>query len=159
MISIAGVDPGTNRLGYALVQVENRLPRLIAAETITIPKRSHAPEELALLERALAQRLERDQPDGLAVEKLFFAKNTKTALSVAQARGIILLTARQRIRSIWEYTPLEIKMSVTGFGRADKNQMRRMIRLILPGAQLPPGDDAVDAIAIALAAIYINRIT
>lgn len=156
---IAGVDPGTSRLGYALISGNRQQVELISAETINIPTRQSAAERLALLERAFTERIIRDKPDGVAVEKLFFAKNTRTALAVAQARGIILLTAEHHVRSIWEYTPLEVKMAVTGYGRADKNQVRRMVHSIFPRSKLPTGDDAIDAIAIALAALYLKPLS
>lgn len=156
---IAGVDPGTSRLGYALISGDRQRAELVLAETVNIPARQNSAECLVLLERAFAERLLRDKPDGVAVEKLFFAKNAKTALAVAQARGIILLTARHHVRSIWEYTPLEVKMAVTGYGRANKNQVRRMVHSIFPRSNLPAGDDAIDAIAIALAALYLKPLS
>lgn len=151
---VVGIDPGTGRIGYALLEWNRRTPRLIAAETITIPPRRGAAERLTALERALTERLARDRPEVLALEKLFFAKNTKTALAVAEARGIILLTAHRCVRNIREYTPLAVKLAVTGYGRADKASVRRMLRLTFPGSSLPVGDDAVDAIAVALTAIF-----
>lgn len=155
-MKIAGIDPGTHRIGYALVEQKGSVITLIAAETITISEKTAAERFLAL-ERALTKRFERDSPDALSIEKLFFAKNAKTAITVAEARGIILLTASRLIRSIWEYTPLEVKMATAGYGRADKSQMRRMVRASLPHAKLPPGDDAIDAIAIALTGAYTHR--
>lgn len=154
---IAGIDPGTNRIGYALLRGDRRSFELVRAETIKIPPLQDSAEHLFLLEKALTERLIRDRPDALAVEKLFFTKNAKTAIAVAEARGIILLTARRHVRSIWEYAPLEVKMALTGYGRADKNQVRRMVKMCLPGVTLPKGDDAVDAVAIALSALFIGR--
>ena len=154
MKRIVGIDPGTHRIGYALLEAVSRRPRLLAAETITLPPRPTTAERLLVIERALTTRLKRDRPDGVAIEQLFFSKNVKTALSVAEARGIILLTAFRTARSIWEYTPLAVKLAVTGYGRADKEQVRRTIRALFPHERLPEGDDAIDAIAIALTAVY-----
>lgn len=154
---VVGIDPGTNRIGYALIAGDRRAFRLVRGETITIPPTSNPAERLFLLESALVERLTRDCPDALAVEKIFFTKNAKTAIGVAEARGIILLTARRHVRSIWEYAPLEVKMALTGYGRADKNQVRRMVKVCLPGATLPKGDDAVDAVAIALTALFLGE--
>ncbi|MBI2055498.1 MAG: crossover junction endodeoxyribonuclease RuvC [Candidatus Sungbacteria bacterium] len=153
---VAGIDPGTNRIGYALVK-SGPPADFISAEVISIPSHLEAPDRLSLLHHELARRLTRDNPEAVAVEKLFFAKNTKTALAVAEARGIILLTVQNLVRNIWEYTPLEIKMALTGYGRADKDQMRRMVRMTFPKRVLPKSDDAVDALAIALAAMYLRR--
>ncbi|MEK9148298.1 MAG: crossover junction endodeoxyribonuclease RuvC [Patescibacteria group bacterium] len=149
---VVGIDPGTHRIGYALVEGERLAPRLRHAETIVLDSRTTA-ERLSGLEKALDQRLRRDRADIVAVEKVFFEKNTKTALAVAEARGIIILTASRHVSTIGEYTPPEVKMAVTGYGRADKSQVRRMVRLLLPGAAIPSGDDAVDAIALAITAL------
>lgn len=157
-MTIVGIDPGTGRVGYAVLKGDRHSCVFVSAETIHLPPGKNAAERLGRLETALTERLRRDKPDAVSVEKLFFAKNAKTALAVAEARGIILLTASRLVRSIWECTPLEVKMAVTGYGRADKNQVRKMTRAFFPGAALPPGDDAIDAIAIALAGIYTKRL-
>lgn len=154
---IVGIDPGTTRVGYALLDAAGGRVRLLGAETLPIPARSSPAGRLLTLERLLRARLRRDRPDTLAIERLYFSKNAKTALAVAEARGVILLTAERHVRSIGEYTPLEVKLALTGYGRADKEQVRRMVETIFRGADLPPGDDAIDAIAIALAACYLRR--
>ena len=151
---IAGVDPGTGRVGYAVLKGDRHSSALVSAETIHLPPGKNAAERLGLLEKALAERLGRDKPDAVIVEKLFFAKNAKTALAVAEARGIILLTASRLVRSIWECTPLEVKMAVTGYGRADKNQVRKMVQALFPKTKLSAGDDAIDAVAIALTGLH-----
>lgn len=148
-MKIIGIDPGTNRIGYAMLDGNHHSARLLSAETITIPTQVTSIKKLVLIEKALRERLQRDQPDALAIEKIFFAKNAKTALAVAEARGVILLTAHHHVRSIWEYTPLEIKIAVSGYGRADKAQVRKMIHMLFKDAAMPPGDDAIDAIATA----------
>ena len=152
---IAGIDPGTTRVGYAVIEDDRRVRQLLAIETITLPSLKTHGERLELIQRVLRERLLRDQVHGIALERVFFPKNTKTAIAVAEARGVILLTAREHVRSIWEYTPSEIKLAVAGYGNADKEGLRRMVRLLLPGTTLPSGggsDDAIDAAAIALAA-------
>lgn len=154
---VAGIDPGTTRIGYAVVSRRANGVALLSAETIVISGRSTAAERLAALHKALRERLLRDRPHAVAVEKLYFSKNVKTALAVAEARGIILLTASDLVPSIWEYAPLEVKMAVAGYGRADKAHVYRAVRTLLPQASLPSGDDAIDAIAIALTAIYTKR--
>ncbi len=154
---IAGIDPGTTRIGYALVRGGGPAPELLAAETIIIPGGLAPADRLVALAEAVSERLRRDRPSAVAVEKLYFAKNAKTALAVAEARGIILLTARGLVPSIWEYAPLAVKIAVTGYGRADKAQVSRGVKAILPRAVLPKGDDAIDAIALALTALYTRR--
>ncbi|MBI4132141.1 MAG: crossover junction endodeoxyribonuclease RuvC [Candidatus Sungbacteria bacterium] len=158
-LTVAGIDPGTTRIGYALVRRDANGASLLCAETIAVPGLGGAGERLAYLSRSLGKRLRRDRPNAVAVEKLYFSRNAKTALAVAEARGIILLTAHKLVPSIWEYAPLTVKLAVTGYGRADKAHVHRAVRLALPGARLPNGDDAIDAIAIALTAIHTRRIT
>ncbi len=154
---VVGVDPGTTRVGYALLDMARGNAEFLNAETIAIPASASAAGRLSALERLLEARLRRDRPDVLAIERLYFSKNAKTALAVAEARGVILLTASRHVRSIGEYTPLEVKLALTGYGRADKEQMRRMVQTIFRNAALPRGDDAIDAIAIALAGCYLRR--
>ena len=154
---IVGIDPGSTRVGYALVESQGPRTQLIRAETIVIPKHLSTAERLEQLGYALAKRLRRDRPEAIAVEKLYFAKNAKTALAVAEARGVILLTAQRHVHSIWEYTPLEVKLAVTGYGRADKSHLKRMLTATLAPSAIPKSDDAVDAIAIALAATAIRK--
>lgn len=155
-MKIVGIDPGTHRIGYALVETHHRTPRLRRAETIATRSGLGTAARLAELSALLRVRLRRDRPDMLALERLFFQKNVKTAMAVAEARGAILLTAHGLVRSIGEYAPLEVKLAVAGYGRADKSQVRRMVHTILRDAAIPPGDDAVDAIAIALTAAYVH---
>lgn len=156
-VRVAGIDPGTTRIGYALLEQRGHAIALKTAETIGIPSRFSRVERLLLLSQALEERLRRDRPDAVAVETLFFTTNKKTALAVAEARGVILLTARRHVHTIWEYAPSAVKAAVTGDGRADKANVRRMVRALLPGAHIPVADDAVDAIAIALTALAERR--
>jgi len=146
---IVGIDPGTARIGYALIEDGRARPLLSCVETIEIPLRDLSLHPLALLEQELTRRLERDRPDALAIEKLFLTTNHKTAISVAEARGVILLTASRSISNIGEYTPSEVKLAVTGDGRADKGQIARMVRMIFPEIPTRILDDALDAVAIA----------
>lgn len=156
-MKIAGIDPGTARIGYALLECWGAAVVLRRAETITIPQRRTAAEGLMILAQALEERLARDRPDAVAIEKLYFSRNAKTAIAVAEARGVILLTARRAVPSIWEYAPLEVKLAVAGYGRGDKSQVRRAIAFHFPRSHLPQGDDALDAIAIALTATAHRR--
>lgn len=154
---IVGIDPGTHRIGYASLTGDRHRVALVRAETITIPTGEATIDRIRTLADTLARYLASDRPDTVAIEKLFFSNNAKTAIAVAEARGIILLTASRAVRSIWEYAPNEVKMTITGSGNAPKSQVRRMIELTLPGTTLPRGDDAIDAIAIALTGIFAPR--
>ena len=156
-IRVVGIDPGTTRIGYALLERSGHAIALKTAETIRIPSRFSRAERLLLISQALEKRFRRDRPDAVAVETLFFTTNKKTALSVAEARGVILLTAQRHVHSIGEYTPSAVKAAVAGDGRADKAGVRRMARFLLPGADIPVADDAVDAVAIALCALAERR--
>lgn len=157
-MKIVGIDPGLGRIGYAAINGTPRGVELLCAETITTPPGERRAGRLAALEQALTDRLKRDRPDGVSIERIFFEKNRKTALAVAEARGVILLTASRHVHSIWEYTPLEVKLAVAGHGRAAKADVRRMLRILLPHATIAPGDDTADAVAIALTAFYTHRI-
>ena len=152
-MTIVGIDPGSHSIGYAVIAGDRYKPTLVRAETIRFAPRMPAAERLPLVAAALAERLRRDAPAGIAVERLFFAKNVNTALPVAETRGIILLTAAAAVPSIWEYTPLEVKLAVTGSGTATKSQVKKMLALTFGKDALPRGDDAADAIAIALTAL------
>lgn len=147
---ILGIDPGTTAIGFAILE-SGRPPRLRDAGLIPISAHDTA-GRLAELHRGLSRLIARAKPSAAAVEKLFFAKNTKTALAVAEARGAILLTAALARVSVYEYAPVEIKKIVTGNGAADKKAIQKMVALTLPETKtLRARDDVFDAIATALA--------
>ena len=148
---ILGIDPGTTSIGYALIKGKSGVkPRLLAADIISITSSSRT-DRLRELHQHVSKLLDRWKPDVMAIERIFFAKNTKTALEVSEARGALLLTTTLAGITVYEYTPLEIKLVITGDGRADKTQVKKMIRLTLPeNANLKARDDVFDAIAIAL---------
>ncbi len=155
---ILGIDPGTTSIGYAVLSSENRVPRLLDSGLLSVA--SPSPEERILKTHEELSRLCVEwHPRAVAVEKLFFEKNRKTALAVSEVRGIILLTAVLQKITLFEYTPLEVKKSVTGHGRADKRQVEKMIRLSVGGAaSLRAADDVFDAIGIALTAFLLNKL-
>jgi len=150
MISI-GIDPGTRRVGYGVVRREGGDLTFLAAGILKIKS---AEDAAALVETKteLDKLISKYRPDALGVEKLFFAKNQKTGIAVAQARGVILLAATERGVSVKEYTPNEVKLGVTGYGLADKKAVLKMVRLILGRADLKMIDDASDALALAIMA-------
>ncbi|OGZ96482.1 MAG: crossover junction endodeoxyribonuclease RuvC [Candidatus Sungbacteria bacterium RIFCSPLOWO2_02_FULL_51_17] len=153
-MKILGVDPGTSIVGYAVVERHKGTLRLIAADAIVNTPNTPQEEKLALIQGGLAAVIKTHAPDVLAVEKLFYFKNTKTVISVAEARGVILLTGKSSGLRVYEYTPLEIKMAVTGYGKADKKQVHAMTGAILKFPIIPKLDDITDAIAVAICAAH-----
>jgi crossover junction endodeoxyribonuclease RuvC len=148
MVTI-GIDPGTARLGYGVLDDEPA-PRALAYGVVETPAGLPMEQRLALLYDAVADLIAEHRPRTLAVEQLFFARNVTTALAVGQARGVVQLAAARAGLRVAEYTPAEVKQAVAGYGKADKAQMQEMVRLILGLAQPPRPDDAADALAIAL---------
>lgn len=149
---ILGIDPGYGRMGYGVIAGARAEPRLVDAGCIeTNPKDAHE-ARLGEIYATLQNVIAREKPTMIAVEKLFFAQNTTTAIRVAETRGIVLLLAHQRGIAIREYTPLEVKMAVCGYGRADKRQVQEMVMRMLKLAAPPRPDDAADAVAVALTA-------
>ena len=156
---IVGFDPGIATLGYGVIKTESRLkPQMIDYGIVSTPKEENLAVRLAMLERGIKQIIEKFKPDEIAVEELFFAKNVKTGISVAHARGVILLTAIKECGKIFEYTPLQIKQALTGYGRADKNQIQQMVKTMLGLKGIPRPDDAADALAVALCHSQTNKL-
>lgn len=155
---ILGVDPGIAILGWAIIDKEKSHLSLIACDAITTPSRDSESTRLLALYKEFSKILQTYSPDILSIEQLYFAKNTKTALTVAQARGVVLLASAQHNLPIASYTPLEVKKIITGDGTADKQQIQWMVKTILPTAKsLPKLDDITDAIAIALTHAYMKE--
>ncbi|HVO28383.1 MAG TPA: crossover junction endodeoxyribonuclease RuvC [Candidatus Paceibacterota bacterium] len=150
MISL-GIDPGTRRIGYGIVRRdrEDPNPRFIAAGILKIAS-TDDPGALVETKKGMDALFRKYRPDTVAVERLYFAKNQKTAIAVAQARGVILLSARESRTGIREYTPNEVKLGISGYGFADKQAMLKMVRLILAKPGLKLIDDASDALALAI---------
>lgn len=147
---IIGIDPGTGILGFGVIDIEKSKPRLVDAGVIRTPVKTDDALRLQSIYNELSEIIAETKPQTMAVEKLFFARNVTTAMSVAQARGVVLLSAMQAGLTIHEYTPLQIKMAITGYGKADKEQMQEMVRMHLGLATVPKPDDAADALAAAL---------
>lgn len=144
-----GIDPGTARLGYGLIRGGLK-PQLIDAGVIETWPDEPMPDRLVTLYDGVQELIAEFGPDVLAVEQLFFARNVTTAISVGQARGVVILAAAQNNVPVAEYTPSEIKQAVTGYGKADKPQMQEMVRMILHLNAVPQPDDAADALAVAI---------
>jgi crossover junction endodeoxyribonuclease RuvC len=148
---VLGIDPGTATTGYGLI-TETSEGGLKAVEfgAIVTPASVSMPERLLLLYQRLNEIILLHQPDSGAVEKLFFQRNVTTAISVGQARGVALLALANNGKPVTEYTPLEVKQAVCGYGAAEKHQVQRMVRALLGLSQDPQPDDAADALAIAI---------
>ena len=150
-MKILGIDPGTGRLGFGVIDfTPGRPPKMIDAGVITTPAHTPLDERLLDIYNNLNSIIQATKPDCLSIEKLFFARNITTAISVAEARGVAILVAAQNGLPVHEYTPLQIKQTLTGYGRADKKQMQEMVRIHLGLKKIPQPDDAADALAAAI---------
>lgn len=154
---ILGIDPGTGILGFGVIEVKNSRMKLVTGGVITTP--AHTPLEDRLLEiyTGLTEIIAETKPQVMSIEKLFFAQNVTTAISVSHARGVAMLTGRQANLQIEEYTPLQIKKTMTGYGKADKKQMQEMVRMQLGLTEVPKPDDCADALAAAIMSAFINK--
>jgi crossover junction endodeoxyribonuclease RuvC len=155
---VMGIDPGTATTGYGLVRdrQDGSLEALTFGVILTPPKMP-AHQRLSLLFHDLNDLLLLHHPDGVAVEKLFFQTNVKTAIAVGQARGVVLLAVSEAGLELAEYTPNEVKQAVAGYGSAGKKQVQEMVRVLLQLPQLPRPDDAADALAIAITHLNTNK--
>lgn len=147
---ILGIDPGTGILGFGVIEVAKGKSQLVDAGVIRTPVHEDDAVRLQTIFDELTEIIASTRPAQMSVEKLFFARNVTTAMTVAQARGVVLLCGMQAGLSIHEYTPLQIKMAITGYGKADKKQIQEMVRVILGLKETPKPDDCADAIAAAL---------
>ena len=147
---ILGVDPGIAILGYGLVKYEANRFTVIDYGAITTDSGINMSARLTIIYDRLVDIIERHNPDAFAVEELFFNKNIKTALTVGHARGVAVLAGSKSGVQVYEYTPLQVKQAVVGYGRADKNQMQQMVKVILNLGEIPKPDDVADALAVAI---------
>lgn len=147
---ILGIDPGTGILGFGVIEVSGTKSELVDAGVIRTPVHEDDAVRLQTIFDELTDIIKTTKPQQMSVEKLFFARNVTTAMTVAQARGVVLLCGMQSGLTIHEYTPLQIKMAITGYGKADKKQVQEMVRVILGLKEVPKPDDCADALAAAL---------
>lgn len=155
---VVGIDPGTATTGYGFIR-ETSQGELEAVDFGVILTRAGQPAEHRLQEvyRKIKELLFLHQPESGAVEKLFFQKNVTSAIAVGQARGVILLALAEAGLAVSEYTPLEVKQAIVGYGRADKNQIQQMVRALLNLPDIPRPDDAADALAVAICHLHTSR--
>lgn len=151
-MKILGIDPGTATTGFGVIEKIKGKFNTIDYGVISTPKDLPMSNRLLIVFNDLEELIAKHQPDTIAVEQLFFAKNVTTAISVGQARGVVLLAAQKADLSLKEFTPLQVKQSVTGYGQASKKQVQLMVQKILKLKDIPKPDDAADALAIAICA-------
>jgi crossover junction endodeoxyribonuclease RuvC len=155
---VVGIDPGTATTGYGVIEETAGRLILICFGTICTPADMPMPRRLLELHRQLSELLALHAPETAAVESLFFQKNVRTALSVGQARGAALLALAERDVPVSEYTPLQVKQAVTGYGGAEKRQVQTMVRTLLGLSEPPKPDDAADALAVAICHAHSQKI-
>jgi len=152
-----GIDPGSERTGYGCVETAGSRHRVVLYGAITTPTGASFPEKLLVIHQRLAGLIAECQPDCVAVENLFHAVNARTALKLGHARGVALLAAVEAGLPVIEYTPAEIKRAVVGYGRAEKQQVQHMVKLLLGLAAPPSPHDAADALAVAICHVHSHR--
>ncbi len=156
---IIGIDPGTGILGFGVIDVvKGGKCSLVDAGVIRTPVKEAETVRLQTIFEELCAIIKDCKPAEMAVEKLFFAQNVTTAMSVAQARGVAIVAGTQAGLKVMEYTPLQIKQALTGYGRADKKQMQEMVRVILGLKDVPQPDDCADALACAITHANVSRV-
>ena len=147
---ILGIDPGLATLGYGVIEVVNDKRRLMQFGTLTTPAGEPMPQRLRAIFQGMNQLMDIYKPDDVAFEELFFSKNITTGMAVSAARGVALVAVVQRTDNLYEYTPMQIKQAVTGYGGADKHQVQQMVKMLLNMKEIARPDDAADALAVAL---------
>ena len=153
---ILGIDPGYGIVGFGVIEKRASGLRTVAYGVIEKPKVSRFPVRLKFIGEKIRELISHYKPDAIAVEELFFQNNQKTAIMVAEARGVVLYEAECSGIPLYEYTPMQIKQAVTGYGRADKMQIQQMVKLLLGLEKIPRPDDAADALAVAVTHAQTN---
>ncbi|HET6746855.1 MAG TPA: crossover junction endodeoxyribonuclease RuvC [Candidatus Saccharimonadales bacterium] len=155
---IIGIDPGTGILGFGVIDAAKGKTVLVEAGVITTPPHTPLPDRLEEIYTSLTEIIATTKPEIMAIEKLFFAQNVTTAMSVSHARGVAMLTGKQAKLPIEEYTPLQIKQTITGYGKASKKQVQEMVRIQLGLKDVPKPDDCADALAAAIMCAFMTRV-
>lgn len=157
---VIGIDPGTGILGFGVIDVSrgNKV-RMVTAGVITTPAHTPLDERLEEIFDGLTNIIAETSPDVMSIEKLFFSQNVTTAMSVSHARGVAMLTGRKARLPIAEYTPQQIKQTLTGYGKADKKQVQEMVRIHLGLQEVPKPDDCADALAAAITHTMMTRLS
>ena len=155
---VLGIDPGFALVGFGVVEEYNGGYRAVDYGVISTPKDESFSTRIAMIYKGMCDLIDTYKPDAIAIEELFFFKNQKTVIPVAEARGVIVLAGIQKLGNLYEYTPLQIKQALTGNGRAEKKQIQFMVTNILGLDKVPKPDDAADALAVALCHSQTNSI-
>lgn len=155
-MKILGIDPGTKKVGYGLVKIEKNNFRALDYGCLETKLKNEG-EILAEIFKKITLILKKHKPDLLALEKIFFFKNQKTAFDISQARGVIILAAQNQKIPVFHLTPLEIKVCLTGYGRAEKKQVALMVKNLLKLKKIPQPDDVTDALACAVSSYYLKK--
>lgn len=156
---ILGIDPGLAILGYGIINYEGNRFKVLDYGAITTPSTMATPDRLKTIYRELDRIITEYNPDTVAIEELFFNTNVKTALLVGHARGVAVLSAANHNKEIFEYTPLQVKQGVVGYGRADKSQIQQMVKTLLNLTKVPKPDDVADALAVAICHAHTGNFT
>ena len=147
---ILGIDPGLATLGFGVIETNNIKHKLIQYGVITTPAHTDIPRRLCSIYDGINQLMDTYRPDEVAFEELFFSKNVTTGINVSMARGVALMAIAKRTDKLFEYTPMQIKQAITGYGKADKHQMQQMVKILLGMKDIARPDDAADALAVAI---------
>lgn len=156
---ILGIDPGTGILGFGVVDMKGDKAQLVDGGVIKTPPHTPHDERLEEIFDGLTEIIAATKPDVVSIEKLFFSRNITTAMTVAEARGVAILTARKAGLPVFEYNPMQIKQTLTGYGKADKKQVQEMVRISLRLTEVPKPDDCADALAAAITHGVMSRLT
>lgn len=155
---VLGIDPGTAITGYGLVEGQGSRERLVDYGTVLTSAGMEMPARLCIIQQELAQVIDKYRPQAMAIEQIYYHKNAKTVITVAQSRGVAIVTSASAGLPVYEYTPLQVKQSVVGYGQADKKQVQLMVQRLLRMKEIPRPDDAADALAIALCHLHSYRL-
>lgn len=155
-MKILGIDPGTATTGYGIIEARKNELKVVTFGCIKTAKQDKAEKRLAEIYRDLTKLIKKYRPKVAAVESIFFYKNVKTAIAVAQARGVVLFCIHKNKIKLAEFAPLEVKRTLTNYGKADKKQVQYMVKQLLNLKQIPKPDDAADALAVAICAANIS---
>jgi crossover junction endodeoxyribonuclease RuvC len=153
---ILGIDPGTATTGYGIIRIgkKNQRIKFLSCGCVKTLPGVPAPDRLKQIYNEIAKIIKKHNPEALAIESLYFFKNAKTAIPVSQAKGVVLLAAAKKKMPIYEFTPLQVKVNIVGYGRAEKKQVQQMVKIILQLKQIPRPDDAADALGVAITLAY-----
>ncbi len=156
-MTILGIDPGLATMGWGAISYDGVKPRILDYGALITPPDMPMPQRLLSLFDGVEELCKRFDPDDIAMEELFFCKNVTTAIAVGEARGAAMVAMRKHTNNLFEYTPMQIKQAVTGYGKADKKQVQQMVKLLLNLPEIPRPDDAADGLAIAITHAHSMR--